>query len=522
MSISNGVRLARSVGDLRDPRGRGHGFLSGILFLVTGMLVVAVCSLPAARAAVPIPMTTEGTAYDASGSPLPQGTPVRTFIDGVDYSNDSAVSTASGSYSVLTQGNLVINATTPEPSPTKHGANAGETVVYTASDFTSSADVFQETTPWHSDTVVGLDLHLGSAGTTPQAVKIQGIVSQPARGGPPYIFLCNPTAAPVSLSDYYLQRDAPGTYYGANLSLAGALAVGTTVRENLTAAFGLVPSGDALKLVYRNPGGGGASAGGMDIVVDRVEFNASVGGTLDWQPGSTVMGSAPAPGPGRILERSPSCADTNSPSDFHLAIEPGLPPSAPPIVTILAPVSGQNLQGGQVFTLSWSIADAVFVTSYIDVWVNVTVNGVTTTLVAGTEGATSAGWNVPDLEAPGSVVRVEVTDPFGERGNATTVFNVTPATPFSAVIAILVVVVVAVFILWAYRRAQKEAERQHAPPATPPVPPTTGPPPTAAPTVTTAVAAGPPGTKVCPQCHTPVNDADETCFYCGHRFVAPP
>ncbi len=466
-------------------------------------------------------MTTEGAALDRSGSPLPKGTPVRTFIDGVDYSNDSSVADAAGSYSVLTQGNLVINATTAEPSPTKHGANAGETVLYASSDFTTSADVFQETRAWQSDTVVTQDVHLGSVATTPQPVKIQGVVTQPARGGTPYVFLCNPTSAAVSLSDYYLQRDAPGTYYGANLSLAGGLAAGATVQENITPAFGLDATGAALKLVYRNPGGAGASAGGMDIVVDRVEFNATAGGTLYWQPGSTTMGSAPAPGPGQILERSPSCADSNSPSDFHVATEPGLPSATPPIVVILAPASGQNVQGGQTFTIRWSMTDAVFVAAYLQVWVNVTVNGVTTSLLAGSLGRTAVDWSVPDLEAPGSTVHVDVSDPFGARGNATTTFNVTPATPFSAVVAILVVVVVAVFIVWAYRRARKEAESPQGPPPAPQPPAV--PPPNVPPTSEeTTAAAPPPGTKVCPQCHTSVKEADETCFYCGHRFVPPP
>ena len=489
-----------------------------LVFLLLLLVAFIAATLPV-RAASPIPMTTQGHAYDRSGSPLPQGTPVRTFLDGVEYSNASTVDDAAGSYSVLTQGNLVINATTPEPSPTKHGPNAGETLLYAASDFTSSADVFQETHTWTSDTVVTQDLHLGSGPSTPEALKIQGIVTQPAQGGTRYVVLCNPTASAVSLSDYYLQRDAPGTYFGGNLSLSGAIGPGATAPKNLSSAFALTSTGDALKLVYRNPGGSGATAGGMDIVVDRVEFNATVGGTLYWQPGSTTMGSAPAPGPGQILERNASCADTNSPSDFHLAPEPGLPSATPPVVTITAPGPGQNVQGGQVFTIRWTMTDDVFVSSYLQVWVNLTVNGATTSLLNGTPGATSVDWRVPDLEAPGSIVHVDVVDPFGGRGNATTSFNVTPATPYSAYVAILVVVVVTVFIFWAYRRARREAEKTQSP-TTPPAP---VPPPAQAPPVAGTTTPPPsPGTKSCPRCHTSVKEADETCFYCGYSFVQPP
>lgn len=463
-------------------------------------------------------MTTQGTAFDGSGSPLPIGTPVSTFVDGVAYSRPAAVSDGAGSFAVQTDGNWLINSTTPEPSPTKHGASVGERVLYAASDLTTTFDVFQETVQWYPDLVVTQDLHLGSAASTPQPLKIQGIVTQPARGGSPYVLLCNPTATSVSLSDYFLQRDAPGTYFGANLSLTGAVAGGAILQENLTSAFGLVPTGDALKLVFRNPGGAGAAAGGADIAVDRVEFNASVGGTLDWQPGSTILGSAPAPGPGQILERSASCADTNTPSDLHLATEPGLPSAAPPVVTITAPTANQNLQGGQTFTIRWTMADDVFVNAYLKVWVNVTYKGTTASLMAGTAGATSVDWSVPDVDAPGSTVTIVATDPFGAVGNATATFSITPATPYSAYVAILIIVVIAVFIFWAYRRAHKETQ----PPPLSPTAPAAAAPPALEPDG--AIAAGPPapGTKVCPQCHTTVQESDQTCFYCGHPFVPPP
>ncbi|HYM40485.1 MAG TPA: hypothetical protein VEY12_10180 [Thermoplasmata archaeon] len=496
----------------------------GTLELVPLLVFVILMAAPfamvlVARGAVPLPMTAEGNAYDRSGSPLPVGTPVRTFIDGVEYSNLSAVQNAAGAYSVLTGGNWVINATTPEPSPTKHGANAGETVLYAASDFATSSDVFQETLSWRSNNLTRINLHLGSAPTTPQPFKMQGIVSQPAKGGPPFVLVCNPTGSPASLADYYLQRDAPGTYFGGNFSLAGALPADSIIRVNLTDAFGLVPTGDALKLLYRNPGGAGASAGGQDIVVNRVEFNATSGGTLDWQPGATILGSAPAPGPGQILERSPSCADTRSPSDFHLATEPGIPSVSSVAVTITAPTTGQNLPGGQVYTLQWTVTDDVFATKYVKVWVNLTVNGNTTHLLGGAAGASSVTWNVPDVSASGATLVVAVADPFGAQANTTATFDVMPATPYSAYIAILIVVVIAVFLLWAYRHARREAEREQRPAAPQPPP--------AAPVSTPsqpAVPAGPPpsGKKECPQCHTLVGEADETCFYCGHALARPP
>ena len=516
MGISNGLWLARMVARPRSSRGTAIVLPGRVLLVVLALFLLASVVLAIrARGPPPNPMTSEGTALDRTGTPLPLGTPLRTFIDGVDYSNHSLIANGLGSYSVLTAGNLVINGTIPEPSPIKEGANLGERFIYAASDFTASTDVFQETSTWSPGSTRTLTLHLGSAASTPQPLKIQGIVTQPARGGPGYVFLCNPGSNAVSLSDYYLQVDAPGTYFGGNLSLAGALAPGGLAVQNLTAALPVVPTGDALKLVYRNPAGAAASAGGADIVVDRVEFNATTGGTLTWQPGATIMGSAPAPGPGQILERSASCADTNSPSDFHLAIEPGLPAASPPIVTIVSPGVGQNVPGGQTFPVSWTMVDNVFHNSYLKVWVNVTYLGTTTPLLAGAAGSTTVDWRVPDLSAPGSVVSVEVLNPFGLRGVATQTFTIAPATPYSAYVAVLIVLVVAVFLFLAFRHARRQE-------GTGPPPRTSAPSPQARPPVPPGGLSGPAvpsaGTKVCPRCHTIVKERDEDCFYCGLHF----
>lgn len=466
-------------------------------------------------------MTTQGNAFDRSGNPLTAGTPLRTLVDGVDYSNASAVLNAQGAFSVVTNGSLVINQTTPEPSPVKTGASLGELVTYAAGPYASPLGFFQEVVPWRPGLTFTQDLHLGSAGSTPDPIRIQGLVTQPARGGPQYVFVCNPTGANVSLADYYLQVDRPGTFYGGNLTLAGTVGAGTEARINLTSPFSLIPTGDALKLVYRNPGGAAASAGGRDIVIDRVEFNATTNGSLYWLPGNTTMGNAPAPGPGQILERSPFCAAALPPRSFVLAKEPGLPAAGPPTVTILAPVAGENVQGGRTYTIRWNLSDPVFVASYLKVWVNVTVQGATTNLLAGTTGATSVDWSVPDTSTSNAIVNVSVVDPFAVHGSAQNSFTILPATPYSAYIAVIVVVVIAIFILVAFYYARRQEHPPPGPPGPPPSPPhgAQGTAPAAPPT--TQVAVGP-GTKTCPKCGTTVNEADDSCFFCGHLFVKPP
>lgn len=487
--------------------------LIALLGLTLNLVAVTV------RAPPPIPMTTQGSAFDAAGIPLPIGTVIRTLIDGVDYSNDSAVSSAQGAFSVATAGNLVLNATTPEPSPQKVGADLGEPVLYAAGSFTTQVSVFQQVTTWHPDSTVTQDLHLASPAASPEPLRIQGIVTQPAQGGAQYVFVCNPTASSVALADYYLQVDRPGTYFGGNLTLTGSVGADAEARVNLTAAFPLVPTGDSLKLVYRNPGGSGAAAGGSDFVIDRLEFNATANGTLDWQPGNTILGDAPAPGPGQILQRAPFCSAAAAPGAFALGEEPGLPAAAPPSVTITAPSGGQNVQGGQVFTIRWTMTDPVFVPAYLKVWVNVSVRGATTSLVAAGSGATSVDWNVPDASTSNAVVHVSVVNPFGAQGNASATFTVLPATPYSVYIAILVIVVIAACVILAYVYARRRQEpppgaRSAAPPSNPvpatPAPPSAPPP---------AAAAG---TKVCTKCGTVVQAADETCFFCGNPFPKPP
>ncbi len=497
----------------RNRTGRASSLRFLLALLALAILVLGAAPAPV-RAPPPIPMTTRGSAFDNAGNPLPAGTLIHTFLDGVDYSNDTAVYNASGAFSVLTAGNLVLNGTTPEASPVKTGPNAGERILYAAGPLSTPLTFFQETTAWEPDLTVAQDLHLASAATAPEPLRIQGLVTQPARGGPQYVYLCNPTATAISLSAYYLQLDRPGTYYGGNLTLNGTLATGSGVRVNLSASFSLIPGGDALKLVYRNPGGAGAPAGGRDFVVDRVEFNATTNGTLDWQPGNTIMGDAPAPGPGQILERASFCSAAPAPSGFLLAKEPGLPAAAPPSITIDAPAAGQNVQGGQVFTIRWTMTDPVFVSSYLRVWVNVTVGGTTTTVLAGAQGATSVDWNVPDLSQSNVNIRVSAVNPFGTEGNTTTTFNIVPSTPYSIYIAIAVIAVIAAFIVIAYYYAHRQSRPPPEPPAAPP--------PEAQPATPSAPAAAAPGSKTCPNCGTVVQVADETCFYCGKPFARPP
>ncbi|MGI0148105.1 MAG: hypothetical protein ACREDF_01050, partial [Thermoplasmata archaeon] len=277
-----------------------------VCLVLVGLILAAMLIALPIEAPPPIPMRTEGRALDELGSPLPIGTPIRTFVDGVEYSNASSVQDGIGSFVVLTAGNSKTNPNISDTPTIQEGANLGDELIYAAGDFTSSTRVFVEVSPWVPGGTAMQDLTLGSIASTPQPLKIQGIVAQPAQGGHQYLFLCNPTGSAVSLVDYYLERDLPGSYHGTRLNLTDALGANMKVRVNLTSGSWMTADGDALKLVYRNPGGSGAPAAGRDLVVDRVEFNATKNGALTWEPANTAMGDVPAPGPGRILQRDPT------------------------------------------------------------------------------------------------------------------------------------------------------------------------------------------------------------------------
>ena len=486
--------------------------------LTAGIFAAAILYAVPVAAPPPIPMRTQGHAFDQAGAPLPFATPIRAFVDGVDYSNDSRVVDGAGSYAILIAGNSKDNANVSDTPTVQEGANLGDPVIYTAGDFVASTGVFQETVSWSPGTIRMTDVHVGSTATTPQPLKIEGIVTQPARGGNQFVFVCNPTGAPASLSSYYLEADAPGTYHASSLALTGVLSANSSIREDLPLATWLIPTGDALKLVYRNPGGANASAGGRDIVVDRVEFNATAGGTLDWEPGNTIMGDAPAPGPGRILQRDANCTDTNRPADFSLGLEPGLPANGPPTITITSPTNGQALPAAGAVTLTWTMSDDVFLASYLHVWVNVTIGNQTIPLLADVIGATSVLWMTPDVAATGVVIRVDVQDPLGAQSSDTRTVSLTRQSSLALIIAVLIAVVLGIFLLFGFLRARRKPPQPVGPPPLPPLPPAILPPVGAA-TVTPGLA---PDKKVCPRCQTHVNVSDVTCFFCGYKFTDEP
>ncbi|OGS48443.1 MAG: hypothetical protein A3K68_01530 [Euryarchaeota archaeon RBG_16_68_13] len=486
-----------------------------LLLLVVAALVV---SGPAA-APPPVPMRVSGTAFDAGGSPLPVGTTILAFVDGVAVSNPLTVTAAGGSFVVLVEGNPTTGTGASETPEVKEGADPGEAVLFAAGALTDAIALFQEAVPWQEGAEPSLDLNLADPAKTPEPLKIQGLIPEPALDGNQSLLVCNPTSGAVSASDYFIELNRPGTVHGPRFNLSGSIPAGGQLEVDFGSTPFLRPAGDAVKLVYRNPGGPGAPAVDDDIVVDRVEFNATVDGTLFWEPGNTLLEDAPAPGPGRILERTVFCADTNRASDFRLAVQPGLPPNEAPAVAISSPAEGATVPAGQLFTFAWTMSDDLFRADQLRVWVNVTYAGTSAVLLAGSLGPTSISWAVPNLDARGSLVTVDVVDPLGARTSALRTFHIAGPDPFAGYglyVAFLVIAVLVAFVVWGYRRASRLTEPPRRPPATSPPP---APPEPPADTTATDKAEG---KKPCPRCGTSVDERDWVCFFCGFRFPGPP
>src|SRR3989442_15564228 len=90
-------------------------------------------------------MRVQGQAFDRLGAPLPIGTPIRAFVDGVDYSNGSSVESGAGTYRLLIAGNSKTNANVSDTPTGQEGANLGDAVIIAAGGFFHSAKGFPQT-----------------------------------------------------------------------------------------------------------------------------------------------------------------------------------------------------------------------------------------------------------------------------------------------------------------------------------------------------------------------------------------
>jgi len=315
---------------------------------------------PLTRAFIPEPYELNGVAKLDTGVVLDDGSPIRSFVDGVDYSNKTSVFSRPGNtdgyFDIDTYGNHRTNATDPGTPWIKEGADDNEPIMYTWGDFSNNtqiggpaqpwlqAKVFQETHDWQT----GLppqagDLNLAPDAQQPIPLKIYSLTTNSTiTPFTDYAWVCNPTNQNVDASQFYLQKDILGDSLGPQVQLpAGTIAPYERYFVDTADLNFFNEAGDNLKLVWKNTPGPSAAFGGNDIVVDRVEFNKTpAGGALSWEPGNTIMINEPWPDRGFQINRSTTYHDTNSvQQDFFTAIEDrkNLRPDPP------VPVCVQNL-----------------------------------------------------------------------------------------------------------------------------------------------------------------------------------
>src|SRR5437867_13335020 len=87
------------------------------------------------------------------------------------------------------------------------------------------------------------------------------------------------------------------------------------------------------------------------------------------------------------------------------------------------------------------MSDDVFLSSYLLVWVNVTIGTQTIPLLNETLGDTAVLWMTPDIAVANVLVRVDVEDPFGARASDTRTVSLTRQPSLATVVAALLGIV---------------------------------------------------------------------------------
>ncbi|MFQ6106074.1 MAG: PKD domain-containing protein [Thermoplasmata archaeon] len=299
-----------------------------------------------ARAAIPVPHNLYGHAWDVNGVNYTPGFYISAWIDGVEYgwnlTFDDLLDPGwpnfnySSKIDIDTAGNQVTIPSDPDTPWVKEGGDQGvDDIMYVEGDMTElvtggmGSNIFENTTVWQTFVSEYIDLTMATI-QPPALPKINNVVTQPGDMGTQYIYIYGPEGTPMD--EFYLEKN-DGVLHNAatQIFLSGTISETKYFYVDLGAVDYLDPNGDELKLLWENPGGPGAPFGGMDVVVDRVEYNATSGGTHFGEPDNTIMPDAIAPGMGLDIHRIPFAGDdTNDCSvDFLSGTEPGRPPTAP-------------------------------------------------------------------------------------------------------------------------------------------------------------------------------------------------
>ncbi|MCK5291865.1 MAG: Ig-like domain-containing protein [Thermoplasmata archaeon] len=348
------------------------------IMLLTG----AVPMIGIVKAAIPVPHNMWGHPLDETSVQMPVGELITSWIDGVEYGRSTTFMAALEVwFDVDTAGNWVTAPGDPNTVWRKEGGDLNESIMYAWGDMTNiktdpDADtvldygVFLETDLWMTTKVLRQDLNLSALADQPTHFpKISQIIPEPNDIWPDYVLIY--TEDPAFLMDgYYLEKN-DGFLNGPVQTLTGISNTSAYFYANLT-AIDLDPCGDELKLVWTNTG---PAFGGMDIVVDRVEWNATVGGCHYTEPDNTIATDATAPATGLAMRRTGTfpvyADDTNDNAvDFITDIPWPRPIIGAPTIAWDIPTGGEKWTGGMDHTIQITAYDDLALNSQLDFWIN--------------------------------------------------------------------------------------------------------------------------------------------------------
>jgi hypothetical protein len=240
------------------------------------------------------PMTFWGYAY-LNGTPL-NAKVICAWIDGTRYATTST--DVNGQYM------LDVNGDDTPTAYVKEGGYAGDKIFFSYEG--ASPRLFAvETGTWIIFGLTNLNLNFWTNGTVSPNLVIQGL-SYEDNVSTQWVELYNPSANPVDLSGYFLQKDVAGStnnYNGATKTLSGTLGASSVVTVSTPAYLG---TKDEIKLVWKR--------GSENIPIDRVEY-----GNQSTVPDNTTMRDARTPPIGWCIQRVPQGQDTdNCFTDFQL------------------------------------------------------------------------------------------------------------------------------------------------------------------------------------------------------------
>ncbi|MFQ6107820.1 MAG: PKD domain-containing protein, partial [Thermoplasmata archaeon] len=329
-----------------DLRYVGRISICGITF---ALIVTALNPLMmSSKAAIPVPHNAYGHAYDMQGATFPAGELITSWIDGVMYGwnvtfddpFDPNPSNQTGKYDVDTNGNQVTIPSDPDTPWIKEGGDHGvDDIMYVWGNMTDlgthpgsypSSWIFEQNATWRTFESEYIDLTVAPV-QPPALPKINNITTMPMDQGSQYLYIYAHPGTPMA--DFYLEKNDGRIHGGTRIDLSGETSPSGFLYVDLGSTDYLNDTGDEIKLVWDNPGGTGVPFAGRDVIVDRVEFNASWNGTHYGEPDNTIMLDAYAPYSGYEIHRYPlPGSDTNDcAQDFVMSVETGRGMKLPPV-----------------------------------------------------------------------------------------------------------------------------------------------------------------------------------------------